>query len=753
MRRLYLLLPILVLALFVGCSREEASDPAPGLESASTPLVPFKGWNGDIHCEPGTPPARRSGDEVVLPVKFSGTNAPNRASWDFRFKCDLRDAVGVQFDFFCDDLEQFSSFSCYLHSGGGWYHASFAPLYNGKWFRASVHKERCAQEGRCSGWGQIDTIRISGWRAGTNDTRCLVRNISPIGMAKKNCRVVVVTCESAAKTMAQSRDFAKFAENVTITFAALGVSARHVADTDLSTSSLSGASLVVLPYNPSLPDAASAALREFVSFGGKLLVCYSMPKVAFDALGLEYVRHVRAEELGLSNFGGFVRVGKGLEGQPEFSPQASWISAVVKGGEVLAKWGTKRGPHSAEIPALVRGKNGMFISHVWLGGGGRAQCELMRSIVAALVPGSDDEIAAHISKHEKLIGDIGEWLKRRKNREGEFRAFWCHSAWGLGGEHDWDSSIKFLKDNGFNAIFANLCWGGSAFYRSDVLETVPAVNKRGDAFDMCREACRRHSVEFHVWRVCWNMGNAASTAYRQKMVQEGRVQRTFAGEVKDSWFCPSHPLNRRQEIAAMLELAKKGVDGIHFDYIRYPDGNACFCEGCRERFERRIGRNVADWPASVRDDAALKKEWNAFRKDNITAVVKAVSECVRMAAPGVKISAAVFSGVATCGDAVAQNWGEWCRRGYLDFACPMNYVESPAMLKSAIRGQLRAVDGKVPIYSGLGLAKLADDGTDARDLAMQIEAVREMGLKGFTVFNFDRRAETVLPLLHLSLVR
>ena len=34
---------------------------------------------------------------------------------------------------------------------------------------------------------------------------------------------------------------------------------------------------------------------------------------------------------------------------------------------------------------------------------------------------------------------------------------------------------------------------------------------------------------------------------------------------------------------------KYDVDGIHFDYIRYPDGDHCFCAGCRERFGRAAG--------------------------------------------------------------------------------------------------------------------------------------------------------------------
>ena len=54
------------------------------------------------------------------------------------------------------------------------------------------------------------------------------------------------------------------------------------------------------------------------------------------------------------------------------------------------------------------------------------------------------------------------------------------------------------------------------------------------------------------------------------------------------------------KLESMLELVRKyHVDGIHFDYIRYPDLSGCYCPRCREKFEARIGRKVEQWPAEV----------------------------------------------------------------------------------------------------------------------------------------------------------
>ena len=224
------------------------------------------------------------------------------------------------------------------------------------------------------------------------------------------------------------------------------------------------------------------------------------------------------------------------------------------------------------------------------------------------------------------------------------------------------------------------------------------------------------------------------------------------GTTVEKTYGPYSVDNQKMEIEAMVELAKKGVDGIHFDYIRYPDGNHCFCAGCRARFETMAGGAVTNWPGDVRKDERLRKLWLDFRTSNISFVVRTVSQRVRAEAPGVKISAAVFPSAETSPTNVGQDWTAWCRAGWLDFVCPMDYVESSALFRNQVAAQKRLV-GKVPIYPGIGLSTWRHDGREAVRLAKQILAVRELGVEGFTVFNFDRRAEKVLPMLHLGITR
>ena len=688
---------------------------------------------------------------VKLPVDFTAAPAA-RASWDVKLSCDLRAEPGLQFDFVCGDLTQFTSFSCYLRSGNGWYSASFAPEEDAVWTHIRIPKGQFRTEGAPEGWEKISTMRISGWRAGTNSTVCAIANVATSGVTPD---VAIVYAESlAAKGGAESKGYMQFAANVSASLDALGVGSTIIADTDLTPELLAPMKAVVLPYNPSVPTNAFTAIRSFVLGGRKLLACYSLPKEVADLLGVELKGTVRPTDRGEASIAGFLRVGTGLPHQPEFAPQQSWITSVVrpgKGTTAVAMWGTgKKG--AMKYPALVRASTGVYMAHVWLGGTSGAQGQLMRAIVGDLAPELEARIAAREKAKEERRLAIRAWLADCPSKTGEHRAFWCHSARGLGGDHNWDSSIRFLKGTGFNAILANHCWGGVAFYDSKVVPVAPEVATRGDALKDCLAACRKYGVKCHVWKVCWNMGSYTSQAFADRMAATNRVQVASNGTVKGRWLCPSNPDNQQLEIDAMCELARKGVDGIHFDYIRYPDLNHCFCTGCRTRFEAFVGGPVTNWPAQVRADEALKAKWAEFRASNITKVVKAVAERVRAESPGVQISAAVFKTPATDADTIGQDWPRWCREGWLDFVCPMDYIDSAAMFRSQVRMQKEAV-GKVKLYPGIGLSCWTNDGEDAVRLAKQIQAVRDLGLGGFTVFNFDRRAEAVLPLMRLGVTK
>lgn len=740
---------------------------------------------------------------VRLPVNFEGTKH-ERVSWDVRLELDLRRSRGVEFDFYCSDLRLFTGFSLYFRSGKGWYHATFFPESEGRWQRIAVDKADTSADGAVEGFEKIDLVRISGWRAKDMNGECGIANFALSGIDPV---AVVIRAESnMVAGNPERRAYGDYAGRVSATLDKINVASIQVADIDITPEIFNGVKLAVLPYNPRLPDEVVGHLRSFVKGGGKLLVFYSLPDAVGEIIGLQGAGSVVVQP---DTFSGFARAGGGMPGQLEFTPQRSWRATLVKpregvDGRVMATWRDSKGQDS-EMPAVTLTPDGGFVGHVWLAGSGSAGGAMMRSMVFELVPVTlrsaarsaldgvgrfdGDEsyrelckglrgVARTKGQREAVAGaeallveaeqhfESGAWLecivacdraesaalsawhKTRRAKQGEHRAFWCHSAFGLA-DKGWDESIRVLKESGFNVILPNMSWGGAAYYESGVLPVESSVKERGDQIVKCLEACEKYGVACHVWKVNWNMSNRAPESFVRRMVSEERVQRRYNGEVKEEWLCPSHPANQDLEVAAMVEVARKyRVSGIHFDYIRYPDGASCFCSGCRSRFEAHLGESVANWPQDTRDSERVREAWLEFRRKNIDIVVERVDREARAVRPDIEISAAVFSRWASDRDSVGQDWKMWCERGWLDFICPMNYTDSNYSFQSMVAMQ-KELNGRVRLYPGIGLSCWRRV-NDSVKLTRQIEIVREQGLAGYTVFNFDTRAEEALPYLRLG---
>jgi uncharacterized lipoprotein YddW (UPF0748 family) len=332
----------------------------------------------------------------------------------------------------------------------------------------------------------------------------------------------------------------------------------------------------------------------------------------------------------------------------------------------------------------------------------------------------------------------------------EVRAMWNHSGTGAY-PGDWERSAKLLADNGFNMIVPNMLWGGVAHYASDALPRSATFQKYGDQIEQCCKAAHRHGIEVHVWKVNFNLVTAPKD-FIAKARREGRTQVTAEGKPSD-WLCPSNPENRKLELESMLEVARKyPVDGLHFDYIRYPDGKHCYCDGCRRRFEADTGQKVsdADWPKECLS-GSRKREYRDWRCRQITALVSAVSQEAKKIRPSIKISAAVFGAYPDCRESVGQDWAAWVDAGYLDFLCPMDYTTDDKEFAHLVQLQTKLVGGRVPVYPGIG-ATATNIAMKPEQVIGQIRQARSLGAAGFTIFNFDAKtAAAIVPAVGRSI--
>lgn len=204
------------------------------------------------------------------------------------------------------------------------------------------------------------------------------------------------------------------------------------------------------------------------------------------------------------------------------------------------------------------------------------------------------------------------------------------------------------------------------------------------------------------------------------------------------------------------------VDGIHLDYIRFPDVilaeglwdkyglvmdrefpeyDYCYCKECTSDFMEKTGIDIN----GVEDPSQLQ-EWKQFRYDLITTMVNRLSKVVHD--KGKVLNAAVFPGPSIAKKLVRQEWNKWD----LDAIYPMNYndfyLKGADWLAEITKEEVTAVNGSKPIYSGLFICPNPENKTNENDpenhglLPSEIEtAIRgsmENGATGICLFTPER---------------
>ena len=745
--------------------------------------------------------------EKALRLRCDFSRKQDRCYWDKEVKLDLTKYGRFSIWIYVENPQAVRNGTIYLKSGDGWF-SGWLPAGRQGWQKVSLWKSDFRIEDSPTGWDSIDTIRLSFWNADNTDTMVAVDDFEAVA----DEIMLVLGDLSIRKGSPEARSVQQFCTSMAQMLGDLGIDFGVVNDTDVEAGALSGCKLAVFPFNPDISDKESKAIQRFVKSGGKLMLFYSIPEQLAQILGLELTGWMQADYPG--QFSSVDLDVKAVEGLPETIAQGSWNVRIPKpkGSEAKAigKWIDAEGKKS-EFPAITLHPNGVFMGHVLLPKDVINKRQMMLALFGELVPGmrrslsksviqntgriagfhSLDEVShfiqdnvvtvpekrkkkalKHLAESKELLnkaekaskdnqygktlgiaresmGELQEaFLKSFPSRKDEFRALWCHSAFGIPG-WDWDKAIGVIKKNGFDAIVPNMLWAGVTYYPSKVLPVSEEVKERGDQIAQCLEACRKHGVEIHVWKVNWNLSRAPEE-FVEKLRKEKRLQMDRNGnEVK--WLCPSEPENYKLELESMLEVVRNyDVDGVHFDYIRYPNGNSCYCPRCKEKFEKSRGVKVKNWPDEV-INGKYKDDFVDWKCGNITKLVQAVSEQSRKIDPEIKISAAVFRDYPRCRQTVGQDWKLWIDSGYLDFVCPMDYTADNDHFKNMVTGQMGIVDKRIPLYPGVGASA---PGLSPEQVAMQIHIARGSGVDGFIIFNYDLSvAKEVLPALLKGVTR
>ena len=225
--------------------------------------------------------------------------------------------------------------------------------------------------------------------------------------------------------------------------------------------------------------------------------------------------------------------------------------------------------------------------------------------------------------------------------------------------------------------------------------------------------------------------------------KEGRVQRTETEDCEGSFLDPALPAVREYLKNVFADVATHyDVDGIHLDYVRYPAERFSFGDADMHLFREWLipqltADQIAYADAKVAHGSRLawyylhKDKWSEWRRSNVTATVRGISEAVHAARPNAIISAAVFPNYHVAYEDKGQAWRDWLKTDLLDAACPMSYNRSTQVAAAQIRDAVANSGGK-PIIAGVGAWQVPSASAIAKG-----KAYRSLGAAGINFFSYD----------------
>ena len=244
------------------------------------------------------------------------------------------------------------------------------------------------------------------------------------------------------------------------------------------------------------------------------------------------------------------------------------------------------------------------------------------------------------------------------------------------------------------------------------------------------EECHKRGMQLHAWIVTLPLGKD-NHVHRQGKHSLPHRQRALCTHYKGQWYMePGNPATAEYIVRLVKEVvANYNVDGLHLDYVRYPDRTVGYPDAALYRKHGK-GLTLADW-----------------RRKNITTIADAVYRCVKEIKPWVRVSCAPlgkFDDLARYSslgwnayDAVFQDAQGWMRDGIMDILFPMLYFKGNNFYPFVLDWQENS--GGRHIVPGIGTYRLMPEygGWPALELERQMHTSRSAGTAGTAMFRAD----------------
>lgn len=358
-----------------------------------------------------------------------------------------------------------------------------------------------------------------------------------------------------------------------------------------------------------------------------------------------------------------------------------------------------------------------------------------------------------VQKYSKLaIDSANDALKSAiPYKSNELKGVWVRPT--ERNEAEIISTLNRIQKAGIDNIFLETYFHGKTIFPSKVMQgygfTPQYEMFEGiDPLKIYIEEAHKRNIKVHTWFETFYVGNdnpdnnstsilsvnpSWGNKTKRDINSEGPSKST--SEHNGYFLDPANPYVQEFITKLVDEIATQyKPDGINIDYIRYPNSvgsndnsNWGYTEFARNDFYMIYGVD----PAGIKRGDAEWQDWNSYRSDQITNMVKKIGQIGRK--NNIYISAVIFPDRQAALNTKFQDWKTWSKRGYLNGFTPLFLTCDSKTANKMMTDVIRSKSPNTDFFAGLFVTFMG--GSD-EDLIRLIHEARKVNAKGVIIFDY-----------------
>ena len=250
--------------------------------------------------------------------------------------------------------------------------------------------------------------------------------------------------------------------------------------------------------------------------------------------------------------------------------------------------------------------------------------------------------------------------------------------------------IDFSKKARIKILFVQIYRANKSWFPSKIADQAPyeacLKNVSEDSFALLIRQAHKAGIEVHAWLNMLSLSNNKNAKILKKYGTEiltrnlKKKRKIEDYKIDNQYFLEPGDLRVRKELLNVVKeilYSYPELDGIQFDYIRYPDTKPAYgyTKMNIERFKKASKSKI------IQEESLIWKNW---KRAQVTEFLTGLIKETKRIRPNIQVSATGCAPFVRAYSEAYQDWPSWIKRQIVDFVTVMTYADNVQDFKKYI---------------------------------------------------------------------